>query len=341
MNSETLYQFVDNKLAYLLEDQNITGIGVAKKQVEGEVQSDFCISITVRAKAKNDAELESLNTTPIPKFFIVDGEKVPTDIIQRTYVRHTTPADHRRRYRPVQGGTSACTGRFNGSGTLGGFVFRNGKVYALSNWHVFDLGGTIGDGTRQPSPGDSGTAAHKIGVLSRSYLGIDGDCAITELQNVRYNPRILGLNVIPMRTRRAAIGDKVIKSGRTTGVTHGEVSAMRTLNINYPSISGATRRVSVRSFEMIPDSANPAPNNEISMSGDSGALWMLQNEEGNASTTCLGLHFAGVTGATNETANACFIGSVLSRLNVRFQVSYSDPIETLGNTLRGIGSAIF
>ena len=210
-------------------------------------------------------------------------------------------------------------------------MFCNGIPYILSNWHVLDNNNPIGTACLQQSPNDGGTAADKVGELTRSYLGTDGDCAITRITANRYSARILGLNVIPRRGRSPQLGDKVVKSGRTTGVTHGIVDrAFVRAPVKYSRPSGAIYTQRVESFDIRNDPALPASGGEISLAGDSGSLWMRKNSDGTVSTTCVGLHFAGsAASGGGDSASACFITSVLDRLNVGFNVSYSHPLEFL------------
>lgn len=75
----------------------------------------------------------------------------------------------------------------------------------------------------------------------------------------------------------------------------------------------------VGGFEIKPNPNKPAENGEISMGGDSGSLWLVDNQ-GIDKDVILGLLFAGgnnpAPGA--ELAVACYIHSVIEKLQITF-----------------------
>ena len=110
MDSDTLKNFIRKELDHYLDDPNITSVGIGHKIVEGKDIEKLCLSFSVAKKRKSRKALERLETKKIPEFFMVEGEKVLTDVIERTYELHaispTTPADHQRKRRPIKPGTS-------------------------------------------------------------------------------------------------------------------------------------------------------------------------------------------------------------------------------------------
>lgn len=68
-------------------------------------------------------------------------------------------------------------------------------------------------------------------------------------------------------------------------------------------------------FEIEPDPAHPARDGEISMGGDSGSAWM-RVARGRATSTMVGLHFAGEVGDAPEHALACNAPSVFEKLGI-------------------------
>jgi endonuclease G len=116
-----------------------------------------------------------------------------------------------------------------------------------------------------------------------------GDCAIGSILNRDYNEEIIELAVIPTGIADVELGDKVVKSGRTTGVTYGIVSRINvTTKINY---GGSIGERTISCFEMKPNPEKPPENGEISMGGDSGSVWLIDSEKDNG--LVVGLHFAG------------------------------------------------
>lgn len=108
------------------------------------------------------------------------------------------------------------------------------------------------------------------------------------------------------------LDDKVIKSGRTTAVTHGMVRRIHVMvKIDYGSAKGLRR---IGGFEIGVDPDHVPSNGEISMGGDSGSFWMIA-ENGKATDILAGLHFAGEHSTNpDEHALACYPNSVRKKL---------------------------
>ena len=58
----------------------------------------------------------------------------------------------------------------------------------------------------------------------RYHLGLAGDCAICSLDTRSFTADILDIGVRPTDIAIVDLDDRVLKSGRTTGVTRGIVS---------------------------------------------------------------------------------------------------------------------
>src|SRR5262249_27912701 len=153
--------------------------------------------------------------------------------------------------------------------------------------------GIIGDEIVQPGKHDDNRVDRNVvGRLVRSHLGVAGDCAIASIEQRGLSPTILDLDVAVSRIGEAELGDLVVKSGRTTEVTHGVVKRIHTVaKINYDEAGDQE----IGCFEIGPDPKRPAADGQISMGGDSGSVWLLA-EGGKPSDMMLGLHFAGEVG---------------------------------------------
>jgi len=117
------------------------------------------------------------------------------------------------------------------------------------------------------------------------------------------------IEVTPTRVGRVELGDRVVKSGRTTGVTRGVVSRVGVVTqINY---GGDVGRQRVGGFEIKPVRFG----DEISSGGDSGCVWMIDDEDADIA---VGLHFAGETSPdpNAEFALACQMDTALDRMGV-------------------------
>lgn len=317
---EALKFYVRKQAPHFLDKPNVTSIGVGYKQVAGKATKDICIQFTVGKKAAPEA-LEALGTERLPEKLVVNGIEVPTDVIERSYDAHLRPEAARRkpnrkkRLDPIVPGVSIAHVDVS-AGTAGAVVYdsRTGAPYVLSNWHVLHGDtGEIGDPISQPGSFDDNRVQQNLcGHLVRSHLGAAGDCAIAAIEGRGISPEILGLGVAVDRIAEPALGDKVMKSGRTTDVTHGIVARVHvTVRIDY----GAVGRHDIGCFEIQPDPDHPARDGEISMGGDSGAAW-VGVERGKPTSTMAGLHFAGEVGDAPEHALACYAASVFEKLEI-------------------------
>ncbi|SHG13825.1 Phospholipase A2 [Microbulbifer donghaiensis] len=342
---EMVRRYLDAHRDRWLQDPNITSIGIGYKKYgeTNEPSNDLCIQFTVKKKGDPGLlQAEGIATHPItPECTLEDGSAVPTDILEREYKpswqiierfdRAFVPEDvpdyliRRKRNDVLSPGISVSNYR-ESAGTLGTVVYDNdtGDPMILSNWHVLQGDdGEIGDAILQPGPYDGGRMAQdQVGSLVRSHVGRDGDCAVCTIEDREYDETILGMDLHAEQVADPELGDKVWKSGRTTGVTHGIISRVDVVTKLYYGINTGIREI--YSFEVEPDPDYPADRGEISMGGDSGSLWMAKTEDEERGIA-IGLHFAGETNPSPaaEHAVACYIRKVLDKLNV----SLIDPLE--------------
>ena len=124
------------------------------------------------------------------------------------------------------------------AGTLGLIAQhrKTGQPVVLSNSHVLAQGGLakIGDGISQPGPIDGGGVADRVGALLdfapfKPAGGniVDAAIALTD-PTIPITPNFVpGLGIITVPADAPLLpGAKVTKLGRTTGLTHGEVTAI-------------------------------------------------------------------------------------------------------------------
>jgi hypothetical protein len=210
--------------------------------------------------------------------------------------------------RPAMPGVSI--GHFQGfAGTFGAVVYDrvNNKPLILSNNHVLantslanNHKAKINDPIVQPAKIDGNSKV--IGKLARfTILNLYPqpnivDCAVAKPVNVKYiSPEILDIGKINGVTD-PVIGLKIKKSGRTTGITSGEVRAVKaTIKVNYGN--GI-----ILKFE------NQIIASKMSEPGDSGSLVVDKDNK------AVGLLFAGSKQSTIINP----IGPVLDFLEVKF-----------------------
>lgn len=193
------------------------------------------------------------------------------------------PAWHYETVDPLHPGASVGHPSIT-AGTLGCFVRdkQSGTLGVLSNNHVLANVNSahVGDPIYQPGPSDGGTAADVIANLAAYrqilFAGIPNttDCAWAKLIDARqYNPASItdsvGLTVTSISSATPATLqplDRVIKVGRTTGYTQGEVTAVFTANLQVQMGSGLTARFDdVIQIESL-------TRNRFSDGGDSGSV---------------------------------------------------------------------
>jgi hypothetical protein len=118
------------------------------------------------------------------------------------------------------------------AGTLGAFVELDGSMHALSNYHVLvgSPSAAVGEAVVQPGPADGGRVPQdQVGTLAKFVPMAAGrpatvDAAVAHLKDVEVD---LDYPVGRITTTAEAEGgEEVAKVGRTTGLTHGRVTAI-------------------------------------------------------------------------------------------------------------------
>lgn len=223
-----------------------------------------------------------------------------------------TPAWFQGRRDPLECGVQVGLQSRNSVGTLGCFVRDNaGVVYALSNSHVFADGGKAALGSFVTQSGKSNQEI--IGVLDRfvPYSGSSPnlvDCALVRLSRVRvlrrYNAALKD-DIVGVRPITAHdLGARVMKVGRTTGVSSGVITSVEMDNLP------------VNMGDFVPRfndqvEISGGPGSDFSAPGDSGSL--IVDQEGWA----VGLLFAGGRDSAGEDFTyANLLTSVLAKLGV-------------------------
>lgn len=332
----SLRRFIRAKGSDYLRDDNVSSIGVGYKTRDGKPTKEISVQFTVRQKAQPE-ELEALGTVALPSSIVVDGVEVPTDVLQRDYkpdfrvVSEAATVDRKTRLDPVMPGVSVGHVRVS-AGTIGCIVYdkATGEPYVLSNWHVLHGShGALGEDVVQPGPHDDNRITqNRLGKLVRSYLGKAGDCAIASIEDRSFDVNAMELDIAVTQIGEPELGDKVIKSGRTTGVTHGVVRRVDMLvKIDYGGEAGEQE---IGGFEIGVDDRNKPVDGEISMGGDSGAAWVFKLGNGRPSKVLAGLHFAGEGGGDpDEHALACLPRSVFEKLEITLDPPTAVAVEAV------------
>jgi len=244
--------------------------------------------------------------------------------------------DNIGKWRPVSGGISIGSPIW-GTGTLGAMVLERAtrKQLILSNSHVLAKAnnnerqfGHVGDSIMQPGQSDGGGELETIAQLYKwfplqtchwigdHWEGQDNiiDVAVAEpLDPTIVSTEIVGIGVINQVTD-PVLGVRVMKSGRTTGLTYGIIA-----DIDFSGIVdyGYWFMKFVRQIVVEWGESDPP----FSLPGDSGSLVL------DVSNNAVGLLFAG--GEKNTLCNP--IRSVLDGLGIDFlmQPPTTQNLETI------------
>ncbi len=335
ISEQDVKNIVRSQAQHFLKQDNITSVGVGYKITNGKTTDQLSVQFTVGSKVAPE-RLESVGISPLPSHFKTkNGKFIPVDIIERSYEVHyeilsdpeterlsgqmSARKTYRSRQDPLMPGISIAH-IDSSAGSIGAIVYDNdsGQPCVLSNWHVLQTStGKIGDSITQPGPYDDSAVRENImGSLLRSHLGVAGDCALATITDRGFKEEIFALDTTPKRVARVNIDDKVVKSGRTTGVTYGVVKRVEvTFKISYRGMGEQL----IGGFEIRPNPKKLPDDGEISKGGDSGSLWLIDDGDA-ASDIAVGLHFAGETDTSPEAehAIACNIDTVFKKLNVSF-----------------------
>ena len=306
---------------------NVVGVAVGNKVTGGRETNEACIVVFVEAK-RPEAQLRHRDIVP-KALGGVRTDVVETGRFRALRATQTTNMDRTKRIRPAPGGVSV--GHFQvTAGTLGVLARRGGRPVILSNNHVLanQNAARVGDPILQPGPADGGrlqdTIARlvdfvpiqfherRLGPLGRllaalfALVGLSVkrlptgqanlvDAAVAEPIDAGSVARdILGIGRVT-RTRDAELGMRLRKSGRTSGITEGRVTALdATVEVDYGGQTAVFREQVVSDL--------------LSKGGDSGSL--VVDESGHA----VGLLFAG--GATTTLINP--IAAIAHFLDVTF-----------------------
>ncbi len=316
--------------AGLFARANVVGVAVGRKVTAGRETDETCIVVyverklareTLRRRDRVPEAMDGVRTDVVETGRFTALGLVAPEAMSRT-----------RRVRPAPGGVSIAHARVT-AGTLGVLALQDdGGPAILSNNHVLanSNGAKKGDPILQPGPADGGRREDAVAALSafvpiefleqepgllgrmaervlepfleRMGLGIRrlpsgranlvDAAAAAPLREGLVTPEILEVGRV-RGTAGAEIGMRVRKSGRTTGLTQGRITALdASVQVDYGGPTALFRQ------QIVSDVG--------SRGGDSGSLVV---DEANRA---VGLLFAG--GATTTLLNP--IDAVLAALNL-------------------------
>lgn len=241
---------------------------------------------------------------------------VACDVIQAAYQPHAL--NPRASFDPILPGISIGNLSKQTTGTIGAIVYDKvtGDEHILSNWHVLcgSPGSHAGEPIVQPGPQHLGSEPPRAvaQVVKSVDLSLGYDAAIAKMNvGVPVERNILGIDLEAIGVGEHRPAMHLIKSGVSSGVTHAIVDGVEGSYLMDYSPFGDVKRW-MDGIRLIPDPAKP--ENEISLNGDSGALWCDPS-----SKLAVALHFAGEDqiGPLAEYALAHPLARALDLLDVR------------------------
>jgi len=284
----------------------------------------------------------------IKKLFYVAAIIILTLLPQRFAAADNGPEHQQEQTRPIRLGTSG--GNINDSstnfccgGTLGALVENNNGQYILSNNHV--LAGVnnalLGEEIIQPGlidqypvclPDANDTVAYLSSFVVLKFKKgknvplNEVDAAIAQVipGAVEPNGAVLDVGTVAAETAVAVVGQLVKKSGRTTGLTFGKITAVdATIDVGYSQeCGGGGNNVACFKNQILIEA--PA----FCAGGDSGSLIV---EDVNTNPRAVGLLFAGNSNGSLTIANP--INAVLNSLGVAMVGGTASP--KLTGTIKG------
>ena len=245
LNSEVCCKdIIDNYYEYFFNLNNVNGIGYGYKHINGINTLEPCLHVFVNNKV-NKKNLSNNNIIPTKYMGI------KTDVIKVTDFKDEIITQNdiilNQKIRPLEGGSEVGFVDNLGAGTICCIVKKKIKrnvynYYILSNNHVlanFDKN-PIGTKFTQPANDENSlNSSSNIVAELETFIPIypqifvndrtprnSVDCAIARiLDNSNISNRIRNIGIIK-GTKKAKVGMKVSKFGRTTGLTTGTVDSI-------------------------------------------------------------------------------------------------------------------
>lgn len=267
----------------LIEDPNVSSVGIGQDENGNKILIIGVKHATQSFAVPAGLDNEDYKVEEVGEF---TPEVMGTQLLK-------PQADRKVKHRPVPGGVSAGHEDVTAGTTSYILEDGSGRLYMASNNHVFanTNNANLDDPIYQPGSADGGTADDTALTLDgwRSLEdGVTVDLAWAgTVDGVDFTTEILGVGKPAGSIKRAEVGDIIIKGGRTTGVTEGEVLQTGvTLDVNY-----GDKTITLKDQFLTEDMSDP---------GDSGSAGLLKGD-----LRPVGLLFAGSSTRTvfNEASN--------------------------------------
>ena len=291
------------RLRGIVSGDNVVGVGISEKVVEGKNTGEATVCFYVRRKLPPS---QVTGETLVPQAISLPGDKaVFTDVKEIGPLRLEAVF---KKTKPLQSGFSIGHPNIT-AGTLGAIVKRAGKLFVLSNSHVLADSGLalIGDPIVYPGAMDGGVVPANLAASLSTFVPFDTtgalvnrmDAAIAEIAANRLGALNLAIYkaATPLGTVKPKRAMVVAKFGRTTGKTTGTIIDVNfRFTLTYPGVG------SVGYIDQVLCT-------RYTDGGDSGSIVV-----DTGSGKIVGLHFAGANGGSVFNP----IRPVMKELGIRF-----------------------
>jgi Trypsin-like peptidase domain len=272
----------------VIKSKNIVAVGISEKISKRKRTGELALTFYVERKVSLKKLSADMAVPPTVPEILSGPQAIPTDVVVLGKMFPELKAIRN----PIRPGFSIGHVDIT-AGTVGAIVTKNKEFYILSNSHVLALSGSAkkGDSIIYPADADGGKApADVVAKLSDFQKFVPGgsfvnrvDCAIAKPTKARVADLLSDIKGvgIPKGTVKPKRG-KVVKLGRTTGKTKGEVR-----DVNFRFVLDYEGNIGeVGFFDQVLCTRYTKP-------GDSGSLVIDQ-----ATGRAVGLHFAGSNGGS-------------------------------------------
>lgn len=223
---QKLQEVLEKYKPELLKKAGVTAVGIGYKVKKGKQLKKLAIICFVEKKLGLEVLAEK---DIVPK----ELNGILTDVIESGKLE--AKQNPKLKYRPALGGVS-CMWYLGSTCTLSCRVWKNGKPYILQNAHCgfpFWEGAKVNDSILQPSPFDGGKMEDQIGkAFVFAPLEVDKEnladaCLVEILEPQDVSDEILGIGKFEPEMKEVKLGQKIYKSGRTSGLTLGKIIAIK------------------------------------------------------------------------------------------------------------------
>ena len=283
---KALEKFFRQDALLWLSHPNVVGVMLGRKLVDGARSDQPAIVFRVDRKLDDRSDVLAIGSKPIPKELVIGDRTYPTDVLEGGHSGDLDDGvyDPKQRYPFICPGISIGNfGVSDDAGTSTAIVRdrANNRLAVLSCDHV--LRRRDGNGfASQPGRGDVATGNDIFGSPIRGIRNTTADAAIASIEKRPSQLRIPGLDIAITQIAMPNEGDLVVKAGRSTGISYGEVTSAQALMWVVYVDSGPKQ---VQGFEI------RSKDGQGTQVGDSGAPWLLVDPAtGKPTGTLLGIH---------------------------------------------------